>query len=71
MSHISAYSYKIIFKFLIELIENIKNNFNFNEAHLMIDFELSLRKVTIEIYPKCYLEESYFNYSKSKVRLSK
>ena len=65
MTHKSAYSYKVIFKYLNELIETMKINFNFNEAHIMTDFEHSLRKVIKDIYPKCYLEGCYFHYSKA------
>ena len=43
----------------------MKINFTFNKAHIMTDFELSLRKVINEIYPNFYLEGCYFHYSKS------
>ena len=71
MTHKSAYSYKVIFKYLNELIETMKINFNFNEAHIMTDFEHSLRKVIKDIYPKCYLEGCYFHYSKALWNKSK
>ena len=65
MAHKSAYSYKVIFKYLNELIENMKINFSFKKAHLMTDFEHPLRKVIKEIYLDCYLEGCYFHYSKA------
>ena len=65
MTHKSAYSYKVIFKYLNELIENMKINFSFKKAHLMTDFEHPLRMVLKEIYPDCYLEGCYFHYSKA------
>ena len=65
MTHKSAYSYKVIFKYLKELIETMKINFSFEKVHIMTDFEHSLRKVIKEIYPKCFPEGCYFHYSKA------
>ena len=65
MTHKSSYSYKIIFEYLNNLIKSMEINFTFDKAHIMTDFEHSLRKVISEMYPNCYLEGCYFHYSKS------
>ena len=65
MTHKSRYSYETIFKSINQILEEMNINFSFNKSHIMTDFENTLRKAIITIYPDSFLEGCFFHYVKA------
>ena len=65
MTNKSYFSYYMAFSIIKEIMENHKLKFIKDNIMIMSDFELSLRKAIIEMFPNFKLKGCYFHYIKN------
>ena len=65
MTNKSYFSYHMVFSIIKEIMENHKLKFIKGNIMIMSDFELSLRKAIIEMFPNFKLKGCYFHYFKN------
>lgn len=65
MTNKSYFSYYMAFSIIKEIMENHKLKFIKDNIMIMSDFELSLHKAIIEMFPNFKLKGCYFHYIKN------
>ena len=64
ISHKSKVVYSYVFKAIIQIINDNKLSFDFNNKKIFCEFDYSMREALKELYPNSKLSSTYFHYIK-------